>query len=108
MVQQPREIGVGLRDPSQLITFFESAFQAVDPTATATTRRASAALSKQLDLDVDKDVFAQLTGNLSVSASIDGRFGARAEVKDPDAFRAPSTRSPRRCPSSARGSAWRA
>ena len=41
------------------------------------------ALSARLDLDIDKDVIDQLTGNLSVSATIQGQFGVRAEVKDP-------------------------
>ena len=88
VVQRPGEIGVGLRDPSQLISFFESAFQAVDPQQLRRLRDGQAGALGRLDLDVDKDVFAQLTGNLSVSASIDGQFGARAEVKDPAAFEA--------------------
>jgi hypothetical protein len=32
---------------------------------------------------VDKDVFAKLTGDLSVSLSLDGAFAARAQLKNP-------------------------
>jgi hypothetical protein len=86
VVQRPGEIGVGLRDPRQLIAFFESALQAVDPQTFGDYEQGKRALSAKLDLDVDKDVIAQLTGNLSVSATIQGQFGVRAEVKDPQAF----------------------
>ncbi|MEA2332572.1 MAG: hypothetical protein QOH58_2710 [Thermoleophilaceae bacterium] len=86
VIQRPNEIGVGLRDPSQLVTFFESALQAVDPKSFGDYETGKRALAQRLDLDVERDLVAQLTGNLSFSASIDGQFGARAEVKDPDAF----------------------
>jgi hypothetical protein len=86
VVQRPGEIGVGLRDPGQLVTFFESALQAVDPDSYGQYEQAKRALSAKLDLDVDKDLIDQLTGNLSVSATIGGEFGVRAEVKDPEAF----------------------
>ena len=86
VVQRPSEIGVGLRDPSQLVAFFESALQAVDPNSFGDYEQGKRALSAKLDIDVDKDVIAQLTGNLSVSATIAGEFGIRAEVKDPEAF----------------------
>ena len=86
VVQQPGEIGVGLRDPTQLVAFFESALQALDPQSYGNYEQGKRALSAKLDLDIDKDVIDQLTGNVSVSATIQGRFGARAEVKDPAAF----------------------
>jgi Protein of unknown function (DUF3352) len=86
VIQRPGEIGVGLRDPGQLVTFFESALQAVDPNSFGDYEQGKRALSAKLDLDVDKDLIGQLTGNLSVSATIGGEFGIRAEVKDPDAF----------------------
>jgi hypothetical protein len=86
VVQRPGEIGVGLRDPGQLISFIESALQAVDPQTFGDYEQGKRALSAKLDLDVDKDVIAQLTGNVSASATIGGEFAVRAEVKDPDAF----------------------
>jgi hypothetical protein len=35
---------------------------------------------------VEEDLFGQLTGDLSVSVAVNGTFGARAEVADPQAF----------------------
>jgi Protein of unknown function (DUF3352) len=86
VVKRPTEIGVGLRDPSQLVTFFESALQAVDPDTYGDYEQGKRAIEGRLDIDVQRDVIDQLTGNLSVSASIDGDFAARAELKDADAF----------------------
>jgi hypothetical protein len=86
VVQRPGEIGVGLRDPQQLVAFFESALQAVDPQTFGDYEQGKRAVSAKLNLDIDKDVIAQLTGNVSVSATIAGDFAVRAEVKDPAAF----------------------
>lgn len=86
VVQRPREISVGLRDPSQLVAFFESALQAVDPQTFGDYEQGKRALEGRLDLDIERDVIAQLTGNLSLSATIEGEFGARAELKDAGAF----------------------
>jgi hypothetical protein len=82
VVQRPSEIGVGLRDPQQLVTFFESALQAVDPQTFGDYEQGKRALSAKLDLDIDKDVIAQLTGNVSVSATIAGEFAVRAVLQD--------------------------
>jgi hypothetical protein len=86
VVQRPREIAVGLRDPSQVVAFFETALQAVDPQTFGDYEQGKRALEGRLDLDIERDVIAQLTGNLSVSATIEGEFGARAELKDAGAF----------------------
>lgn len=86
VVKRRGEIGVGLRNPSQLVAFFESALQAVDPRTFGDYEQGKRAIAAKLDLDIDKDLIAQLTGNLSVSATIAGDFAARAEVKDPAAF----------------------
>jgi Protein of unknown function (DUF3352) len=87
VVQRPGEIGVGLRDPSQVVTFFESALQAVDPDTFGDYEQAKRALEGRLDIDVERDVIQQLTGNLSVSVTLEGQFAARAELKDAAAFR---------------------
>jgi hypothetical protein len=86
VVQVPGEIGVGLRDPSRVIGFFESTFQTLDPQSFGDYETGKRAISQQFDFDVDEDLFGQLTGDLSVSVAVDGSFGARAEVADPDAF----------------------
>ena len=86
VVKRQGEIGVGLRNPSQLAAFFESALQAVDPQTFGEYEQGKRAIAAKLDLDIDKDLIAQLTGNLSVSLTLQGNFAARAEVKDPAAF----------------------
>ena len=86
VVEVPGEIGVGLRDPSQVIDFFESTFQTLDPQSFGDYETGKRAISQRFDIDVDEDLFGQLTGDLSVSVAVDGSFGARAEVADPDAF----------------------
>jgi hypothetical protein len=79
-------VGFALRDPSQVIAFFESAFQAVEPQNFGDYETAKRAIRQRYDIDVDEDVFGQLTGDLSVSVAVDGSFGARAEVGDAGAF----------------------
>jgi Protein of unknown function (DUF3352) len=87
VVRIPGEVGFGLRDPSQVITFFESTFQTLDPAGFGEYETGKRAISQRFDIDVDEDLFGQLTGDLSVSAAVNGTFGARAEVEDPEAFR---------------------
>jgi hypothetical protein len=86
VVRIPGEIGFGLRDPSQVIAFFESAFQAVEPADFGEYEAGKRAISQRFDIDVDEDLFGQLTGDMSVTVAVDGAFGARAEVEDPEAF----------------------
>jgi hypothetical protein len=68
------------------VSFFEAAFQAVEPESFGDYEAGKRALSQQLDLDFDRDMIGQLTGDLSVSLAVDGSYGARAEVRDADAF----------------------
>jgi hypothetical protein len=84
--QRPGEIAVGVRDPSRLIEFFESAFQTADPSGYGEYEAGKRALAARLDLDVERDVYGQLTGDLSISTAVSGAFSARAEVADPGAF----------------------
>jgi hypothetical protein len=86
VVKRPTEIGLGLRNPSQVVRFFEDALQAVDPDTFGDYEQGKRAIEGRLDIDVQRDVIDQLTGNLSVSATINGDFAARAELKDADAF----------------------
>ena len=86
VVRIPGEVGFGLRDPSQVIAFFESTFQTIDPAGFGEYQTGKRAISQRFDIDVDEDLFGQLTGDLSVSVAVNGTFGARAEVEDPDAF----------------------
>jgi uncharacterized protein DUF3352 len=86
VVRIPGEVGLGLRDPSQVIAFFESTFQTLDPQGFGEYETGKRAISQRFDIDVDEDLFGQLTGDLSVSVAVSGAFGARAEVEDPEAF----------------------
>jgi Protein of unknown function (DUF3352) len=86
VVRIPGQVGLGLRDPSQVISFFEVAFQTLDPQGFGEYETGKRAIAQRFDVDLDEDVFGQLTGDLSVSLAVDGTFGARAEVADPGAF----------------------
>jgi Protein of unknown function (DUF3352) len=86
VLQREGEIGIGVRDPSQIVTFFESALGAVEPQTFGDYQAGKQAISQRYGVDLDKDLFGQLTEDMSVSVAIDGSFGARAEVKDPKAF----------------------
>jgi hypothetical protein len=86
VVRIPGEVGFGLRDPSQVLAFFESAFQTLDPQGFGDYETGKRAISRRFDIDVDEDLFGQLTGDLSVSAAVNGALGARIEVADPEAF----------------------
>jgi hypothetical protein len=86
VVQEPGEVGFGIRDPSQIVDFFESAFQAEDPQGFGDYETGKRAIEQQYDVDVDEDLVGQLSGDLSVSLALDGSFGVRAEVADADAF----------------------
>jgi hypothetical protein len=86
VVREEGEVGFGVRDPSQIVTFFEAALQAVAPQDFGDYESAKQVISQQLGVDLDEDVLAQLTEDMSVSVALDGSFAARAEVKSPSAF----------------------
>ena len=69
-----------------MIAFFEAALQAVEPQSFGDYETGKRAISEQLGIDVDRDLFDPLSGDLSVSVAVDGSFGARGEVEDPQAF----------------------
>jgi len=80
------EITLGLRDPSQVIDFALATAKVVDPAGYAEFQSGKEAVGRRLGIDVDEDVLAQLSGNVAAVVSIDGNFGVRAELEDPDAF----------------------
>jgi hypothetical protein len=86
VVRREGEVAFGVRDPSQIVTFFEGALQAVEPRAFGDYETGKRAISQRLGVNLDEDLFGQLTEDLSVSLSVNGSFGARAQVKSPDAF----------------------
>ena len=80
------EVALGLRDPSQVIDFALATAKVVDPAGYAEFQSGKEAIGRRLGIDVDKDVLAQLTGDVAAVVSIDGDFGVRAELEDPGAF----------------------
>jgi Protein of unknown function (DUF3352) len=80
------EVVLGLRDPSQVVDFTLATLKAIDPAGYAEFEAGKQSIGKQLNIDVDDDVLAQLTGDVSAAVAIDGKFGMRAELADPDAF----------------------
>lgn len=80
------EIGFGLRGLAQIVRFGESTAQTVDPGAFGEYNTAKATIERQLDIDIDEDLLAQLEGNLSATVAVGGGFGVRSELDDPQAF----------------------
>ena len=87
VAQRPGEVGLGLRGIDQIVNFAENAAQAVNPSEFGSYETAKGTIEKQLKLDLEKDVLEQLSGDITASVSPAGKFGLKAEVKDPDAFR---------------------
>jgi hypothetical protein len=86
VVRRQGEIAIGVRDPSQIVTFLEGALQAVEPQTFGDYETGKRAISQRLGVDLDEDLFGQLTEDLSVSLAVNGAFAAHAEVKSPRAF----------------------
>ncbi len=78
---------LGLRDPSQIVDFALATAKVVDPAGYAEFEAGKQAIGRRLGIDVDEDVLAQLTGDVCAVVSIDGKFGVRAELEDPDGVR---------------------
>ena len=85
VVERPGELGFGVRDPAQIVSFAQQAAQITNPKGYGKYLRDKAKLSKQLGVDVDRDLIGQLTGNATVSIGIDNRAAARADLRDPAA-----------------------
>jgi hypothetical protein len=86
VIKRDGEVGLGIRDLAHIVKFAESAGQAVDPAGFGDYAKAKATIDKQLGVSLDDDLIGQLTGNVAASISIDGKFGVRADLKDPQAF----------------------
>ena len=86
VVERPGEIGVGVRDLGQIVSFVETVAQAVAPSGYGDYAAAKTQIEARLDVDVEKDILDQLSGDISASISLDGKFGVRVEPKDPAAF----------------------
>jgi hypothetical protein len=87
IVERPGEIGIGIRDIGQIVTFAETVAQAVDPSGYGDYAAAKRQIEAKLGVDLQKDVLDQLSGDISASVDLSGKFGVRAEPEDPAAFR---------------------
>lgn len=87
VIDKAGEIGFGLRGLDKIYAFGENAAQAVDPNQFSSYETAKQTVEKQLNINVDKDLFAQLSGDISLSSSVDGKFSLKAKVKDEAAFK---------------------
>ena len=86
VIKRPGEIGLGIRDLAHIVHFAENAGQAIDPSGFGDYERAKKTIDKQLGVSLDDDLIAQLTGNVSATVALDGGFGVRADLKDPQQF----------------------
>ena len=100
------EIGIGVRDPAQIVKFAEAVGQAVAPEGFAEYQTAKRQISQGLGVDLDRDVVAQFKGDVSVAIDLDGNFGARAELEDPRKFESTLRRLVRVIPSFAEGAGF--
>ena len=87
VLKQTGEIGLGIRDPAQIVKFAESAGQAVDPGGYGDYSAAKRQIEQRLGVSIDDDLIEQLTGDAATSFSLNGKFGLRSELKDPAAFK---------------------
>ena len=97
IVDRDGEIGIGFRGLDQTVGFVETVAQAVAPSDYGDYAAAKTQLERKLGVDVEKDILGQLSGDISASISLDGKFGIRVEPKDPAAFDRRSRRSRARC-----------
>jgi hypothetical protein len=82
VVKRAGELGFAVRDPAQIVSFAQQAASVVNPTGYGKFVRDKAKLSKQLGVDVDRDLIGQLSGNASLSVAIDGKAALRADLRD--------------------------
>ncbi len=97
------EVGVALRDAAQLLEFAQTTAKAIDPNGFSGFETGKAQIERRLKIDLEQDLLGQLDGDLAVSINLDGKFGARAELKDPAAFKQTLTKLEEILPSIAEG-----
>ncbi len=86
VIEREGEIGFGIRDLAQIVSFGEAAAQSIDPGGYGDYEQAKKTLEEQLEVSIDDDLIGQLTGDLSATVAVDGKFGVRSELRDPAAF----------------------
>lgn len=83
VVADDDQIGIGIRDPSQVADFAQLA---AEQAGAGEVALAKSQISDQLGIDIDDDVIGQLTGEAAVTVDLTGQVGFRSELQDPAAF----------------------
>ncbi len=86
VVKREGEVGLGIRDLAHIVRFAENAAQSIDPAGFGDYTQAKKTIDRQLGVSLDDDLIGQFTGDASASLALDGDFGVRSELKDPQAF----------------------
>lgn len=87
VVERRGEVGVGVRNPAQIVKFAEAAGKAVDPGGYSRYQSGKGQIEQRLGLSIDNDLLAQLQGDATLTFTVGGKFGARAQLRDPAAFK---------------------
>jgi hypothetical protein len=85
VIRRAGEIGFGIRNAAQLYKFFNQAVRVAAPASYAKFAREKGKLDRLFGVNVERDIIAQLSGNASMSVSLTGDFGMRADLRDPAA-----------------------
>jgi hypothetical protein len=81
------EIALALRDPGQIVAFAQATAKAIDPEGFSGFEVGKKQIERQLGVDLEQDFFGQMEDGLAISSNVrNGKFGARAELSDPEAF----------------------
>jgi len=86
VLDRASDVGAGLRDPAQLLEFALATAKSVRPGEFSSFTIARRQVERQTGVDLDEDVLGQIEGDLALSIDLDGKFGARAALKDPVKF----------------------
>jgi len=86
IVGRASDLVAGIRNPSHIIDFAEAAAQATDPAGFGDYAKVRRAVEKQAGVSIQHDLLDELEKNLSITFGPKGRWGARARVKNPEAF----------------------
>jgi hypothetical protein len=83
VVRRAGEVGFGVRNPAQLYTFGQEVARITDPAGYAKFLSEKAKASSDLGVNIDRNIFGQLTGNTEFSVALNGDFAMRADLQDP-------------------------
>jgi hypothetical protein len=100
VVSEGDQIGIGIRDPSQIADFVQLA---AEEAGAGEIELAKLQISERLGIDLDEDVIEQLTGNVSLAIGLQGDVGLRSELANPAELRDTLDEVARRLPKAAAG-----